>query len=109
MVMINEHGGSDGSATFGKKDRKSVTLDEEVDLKKIYESKERKVGAECIAGIPESTLTNLIRPKHAMSVIKTLNQNVTVWHSLRSQPPRHYKSCISETEKKQSWMELQEN
>jgi hypothetical protein len=78
MIIISEHGSSDGSITFGKKERTSITLGEEVDLKKRHEGKERKAGVACVAGIPESALMNLVRPKHAVSVIKIVSQNATM-------------------------------
>jgi hypothetical protein len=56
MIMMSIRGSSDGSATRGKRERKSVTLDEKVDLIKRYESNERKVCMAKAAGIPESTL-----------------------------------------------------
>jgi hypothetical protein len=51
IIVMSKLGSIDGSATRGKRERKSVTLDEKVDLKR-YERNEHKAGMANAAGIP---------------------------------------------------------
>jgi hypothetical protein len=56
---MSKHGSNDKSATSGKNQRKSVTLEEKLDVIKRYECNRCTAGIANAMGIPESTLRTI--------------------------------------------------